>query len=480
MKRWRNVIILAVICAVLLVAYFVLKDVGSDESGSASEDSTEQVKLIDFEKDDINKIVINYGDEQFTFVLEERQVEAESDDDDDSTTTRTEKVWVCDDFEPDQSVLDDVAYGGANAKTKRLIDSDPQDLSLYGLDNPVSVTFYNKSGESRTIEVGNPTPTEDYYYVKRGDGKEVYTLASNLAEYLSPGKYDLISKKLYDEDNLKDTDISELAFYRDGELVFSAHRKEADSADWLITEPMEISGNAETLYNFLTTLSGLKARDIVGEVSSSDLQEYGLDNPKYVFRYTLAGRSYELMLGNKNGSAYYYALMDGYDYIFTVSSGNFDFLDVRLEDVAMRTVFVPAIYDVSRLVIELDGRTDVLEMDVKKDDSENNVYIFNRQKLEDEDDQSLFRKYYQAAVAIYGDKIDLDASPEGKAEVRLTYTFKSGEVTVIELIPTPDGYGYYAMKNGSYTGLIVPKRVLDKESMGLRTAYRNLIEGLNN
>jgi len=60
----------------------------------------------------------------------------------------------------------------------------------------------------------------------------------------------------------------------------------------------------------------------------------------------------------------------------------------------------------------------------------------------------------------------------------LTYTSKAGEVTVVELVPTPDGFGYYAMKNGKYTGLVVGRRELDKDNMGIRQAYENLMEGL--
>ena len=50
---------------------------------------------------------------------------------------------------------------------------------------------------------------------------------------------------------------------------------------------------------------------------------------------------------------------------------------------------------------------------------------------------------------------------------------------MVELVPTSDGYGYYAMKNGKYTGLVLGKRELDKGDMGIRKAYQDLMEGLS-
>jgi len=228
--------------------------------------------------------------------------------------------------------------------------------------------------------------------------------------------------------------------------------------------------------SFLRGLSGLKAGKIVDD-RSSNLKEYGLDAPRYVFRYTLDGQPYELRIGNREGSVFY-AMLEGKDYVFTISADNLSYLDTPLKDVVQLMVHVPSIFDTSKLVIEIDGRTDVLEMDISQELADDDVYIFNGQKIEDKDDRSLFRKYFQGAIALSGDRLDLDAKPEGEPEVRLTYTSRTGEATVVELIPTPDGYGYHAMKNGDYTGLVLGKRELDKANMGIRKSYENFIEGL--
>ena len=218
MKRWRNVIILGLVLSVLVVAYFLLRgrEAASDpESSAVPEENPEAVKMIDFEREDIVKVVLKYDhDDEVVLEMTDKDVEFRTIESDGTETVTINKVkmWDSDAFPPDQTVIGDIVYGGTYAKTNRLIDADPQDLSIYGLDKPYSVTFFNEAGESRTIEVGNATPTGDHYYVKKGDGKEVYTLVRYLAEYLKPDRYSLVSKFLYHRSDLSVDDMTELTF----------------------------------------------------------------------------------------------------------------------------------------------------------------------------------------------------------------------------------------------------------------------------
>lgn len=485
MRKWRNVIVLGIVLVALVVAYFLLKGQENAVDPQASATSTptagenpDAVKMLDLERDNIVKIVLKYADREIVLNLEEREVETEVEQEDGKVVPSTyiEKVWVTDAFQVDQTTVNNILYGGVNAVTRRLIDTEPSDLSAYGLDKPVTVTFTDKAGNSRTIEVGSSTPSGDDYYVRKGDGKEVYTLVRYLAEYLAPGPHDLISRQLYHRQDLTEEDMTELTFHRDGELVFSAYLKKAP-VDWQITRPLEISANLQNLDRFLRGLSGLKASRVVDD-RTDNLAAYGLDNPRYVLEYTLDGQSYVLRLGNKDGSAYY-AMMEGRNLVYAVNADSLNYLDTPLRDVVLFMIYVPSIFDTSRLVIEIDGRRDVLEMDISQELAEDDVYIFNGKAIKDKEARTLFRRYYQGAIAISGDRLDLEAKPEGKAEVRLTYTSKAGEVTVVELIPTPDGYGYYAMKNGRYTGLVLGKRELDKEDKGIRKSYENFVSYLN-
>lgn len=290
-----------------------------------------------------------------------------------------------------------------------------------------------------------------------------------------PGS-DVTSDQLYPRTDLTRDDMSELTFYKGGEHLFTSQRGESPDK-WSITYPVALEADYYGLDKFLAGLSSLKVNSIV-ENNPSDLKIYGLDNPQYMFMYTLDGKQHVLMIGNSTNSQYY-AMLEGRDAVFTLDSSNLSFVDTPLIEIVDRLIYLPAIYDVSKLVIDIDGRTDILEMDLNKDNPGNDLYVFNGTKITDSATQKLFRYYYQGAIAIMGDKLDMNANPEGKPFARFTYTFKTGEITVVELIPTPDGYGYYAVKNNEYTGLVVTGSQLDNEEFGIRSAYKNLVNELD-
>lgn len=231
---------------------------------------------------------------------------------------------------------------------------------------------------------------------------------------------------------------------------------------------------------FIEWLSGVNVAEYI-EKNPSDLSEYGLDKPSYVFDFVLDGKEYSIKLGSKNeDDTRYYAQLNDEPTVFAVSSSSLNFVDSPLIDLISRFIFIPNIADVEKLVIEMDGRVDTLLINANNEDKSKEEFFFNGRKMETDKEVSLFKGYYQGAIGIIADRLDFEAKPEGKAEIRLTYTMKEAKpdkVVVVELIPTNDGYGYYLVKNGEYFGFVMGKRQLDKDH-GINTLYKKLIDGL--
>lgn len=492
MKKWGRIIALGAVLVVLVVAYLLLKGglkPGSPASPSPSASTTpnpDAVRIFDFTEDEVFKIVFRYDTGDVVLTKKDTQVKSQTKNEDGSlsVTTSTVKAWVANDFKVNSTVGDNIAYAAGVNRTTRLIDPDPADLSIYGLDKPIVVTLYSESGKEASLRVGNKTPTGDAYYVLIDGDKTVYTLSSYTAEKFTVGKLDLVSKELYHMEGMVDDNITELSLYRNGEKVFDSYVIDpAVPGKWQMTYPIEIAADYVDLDKILIALASLRVSEIV-DYKPSDLKQYGLDNPKYKFVYTADVVQYTLIVGSLKDSKYY-AMMEGDEAVFTVDSESLSIANLPVLDLIELLIYVPSIYDTASLVIEIDGRTDVLEMDVsmKPEEKADDVYKFNGRLIETEELQALFRRYYQGAIALMGDKLELDAQPQGEPFARLTYTAKTGIVqerkTTIELIPTPDGYGYYIMKNRKYTGLVMGKRQLDKEDMGIRSSYRNFMDALN-
>lgn len=489
MKNWKKIIILLVIFMVFLAAFiFLNSNQGRIENGNETPQptdtaSSDEIKLIDIAQEDISKIVLKREDAEIVLTKEERNVETLEANDDGTTKKVTEKkqVWVNPSFDVDNDLVEDIVSAAATVMTKRLIDENTGDLTIFGLDNALVTTFVSKEGKEVSIEIGNLTPKQDSYYVRILDNSEVYTIDSYKGDTLRYGKYDVMSKNLYGTEALSPEDLKTLVFSRAGETVFSAEKK-ASSVDWMITGPIpEREANTTEISKFLNWVSTFRVKEFVEE-NPSDLKSYGLDSPKYVFDYTLNDKTYRMMLGNKSESEYY-GMMEGNNAVFTVDATNLNFVDLPLKDLVSLFAYIPLIYDVEKLVIEIDGRTDVLLINESQEEGSTPEFHFNGRKIENDDEENLFRKYYQGAIGIMGDKIELDSVPTGEASIRLTYTMKKAapdKTVEVELIPTNDNYGYFIMVNDKYTGLVVGERKLhDESNTGIRKAYENLSEGLN-
>ncbi len=487
MKNWKKIAVLLVVLVIFVAAFIFLtmnqgKPGTPDNTASPTVSpsaSIDEVELVDIARDDISKIILKREDGDIVLTKEEREIEKLNQKSDGTTEKVKEKVkvWVTSAFDVDSSKVDDIALAADTATTGRLIEENPKDITIYGLDKALVTTFASADGREISLEIGDKTPTGDKYYVRKAGTLPVYTLDSYKGDSLRLGKFDIMNKNLYGSEALTIDDMTAMALTKNGGKVFEA--KQSGDSEWQITAPVERKADLNELSKFLSWLVEFRVSDYIEE-NPANLKTYGLDKPLYVFDFTLGGKTYSLKLGTLKESSYY-AQMDGNPVVFTISSSTLTFVDTPVIDLLDTFVYIPTIYDVEKLVIELDGRVDELLIKSEQEDTSKEEFTFNGKKMEGDDNVTLFKRYYQGAIGISGEKLDLTATPSGKAFAKLTYTMeeaKPDKIVTIELIPTQDGYGYYLVKNGQYTGMVMGERKLDDESMGIRPAYKNLMDGL--
>lgn len=480
MKDWKKIIVLAVVLVVFIGAFVFLSNI-KDTQNSDQTDTDSEERLLNIDREEIKSITLKHGQEELVFNKEEVEVESEVTDEEGNTKTVTQKkeIWTNSDFRVDESKINNIALSAEITTITRTIDEDPQNLAAYGLDDPIVVSILMKDGSSHYIEIGGQTPTQDSYYARRSGDRTVYTISKYRGEIFSYGKFDIMSKNLYEKDEVTAEDITALTFTRNGEKIF-ASAYDTSSSKWYINWPLEVEVDVMEFPKFIEWLSGVNVAEYI-EKNPSDLSEYGLDKPSYVFDFVLDGKEYSIKLGSKNeDDTRYYAQLNDEPTVFAVSSSSLNFVDSPLIDLISRFIFIPNIADVEKLVIEMDGRVDTLLINANNEDKSKEEFFFNGRKMETDKEVSLFKGYYQGAIGIIADRLDFEAKPEGKAEIRLTYTMKEAKpdkVVVVELIPTNDGYGYYLVKNGEYFGFVMGKRQLDKDH-GINTLYKKLIDGL--
>ncbi|AGC67937.1 hypothetical protein Cst_c09390 [Thermoclostridium stercorarium subsp. stercorarium DSM 8532] len=485
MSNFKKLIIPAIVLVLLVGVYLVVSNLpeNKDEEDSSSQD---KIEIFNFEKNDLAEIIMENKGEVMHFKYTTIQVEQETTKDDGTTEKKTvdRNVWVA--VEPEgmnvrSSAVDSIAWNANTLKAYKIIEENPSDLSVYGLDDPVKLTFVMNDGTKYVLYVGNETPTGGAYYAKKGDEPTVYTIGDYEAEKFIQTKFDLMETDIYDKD-YETTDFTALKFTRNGSLLFDAKAGE-DGTKWLLSYPIEAEARYENIYKILEALAGVSVSKYVDE-NVDDLGKYGLASPSYIFEYTVDGKEYKLSLGklNPDGNAYYAVLNDG-NLVFTISSSAFTFLDKPVEELVSSFVHLQNINEVSEMRITMDGRVDVSRINVDTEDDDKSTYEFNGTLLTGEDDEDYirtFKKYYQGAIGITMDKLNLDVQPVlENPEVTIEYTLKSGEKIKVDLVPDSEGVYYYAFKNDKYTGMMVRRRQLEDENKnGLRVMYPKLVEAL--
>lgn len=322
--------------------------------------------------------------------------------------------------------------------------------------------------------IGGKTATGGAYYFMEKDGNKVYTIGKYTGEKLDVTKNKIRNKTLFTAES---EDINELSLERNGSMVFAAEK--TGEFEWTLNTPIQGSANVGAIDLMVNSVSSIVVSDFI-EDNATDLGQYGLENPRYVLSFATSSEKEKLMLGKEieNGSKFYARLSDSND-VFTISSAGFNYIDKPLKEIIEVFVYIVNISDVDRIVVEMDGYTDVSTIKTDPEDKDKDKFTFNGKdaSMPAPSGKQPFRNYYQSLIGVTLSDIDLDGKPTGEAEIRFTYHLnKEPGKMVVEFVPR-DERTYYALRNGEYTGIVVDKKKFDRTD-GLRDMRKRLVEAI--
>ena len=294
-------------------------------------------------------------------------------------------------------------------------------------------------------------------------------------------KLELLETDIYDKEYTA-LDVAAMKFSRNGKLLFDATSEE-EGTKWVLSYPIVAEARYENMYLIAEAISTISVSEYVDE-NTTDLTKYGLETPPYIFEYSIDGQDYKISFGKKQpDNKAFYAMLNDENLIFTVNASGFTFLDKPIEEIVNPFVHLQNINEVSEMRITMDGRIDISKINVDTEDEDKSTYEFNGALMTSEKDDKyvrLFKKYYQGAIGLTVDKMNLDVNPVLEDPVvHIEYTLKTGEKIEVDLVSEPEGVYFYAFKNGEYTGLMIRQSSLEDENRnGFRVSYKNLVDGL--
>ena len=302
----------------------------------------------------------------------------------------------------EQSLISNKLWSISSIWAEQMIEEAPQDLSVYGLDEPYGdVLIGDTEGTSVEFIFGNFTPTRTSRYMMVAGKPEVYTLSTysidilnfsldsvrdkNLAAYLDPRSITHFILEPRPEDNPQGWGKIDITPKDESYYLISTF------TSFIMNSPFDnVCGvDSEKFGNILDAMQYLQIMEYVDDNPSS-LAPYGLDRPGRLFAESPEG-SLDILYG-RNENGLYYAKYNGDDTVFSlggldqvVTPSPFSLID--------KFAMIFSIDNVDSFTVTGDGEPLTATIQGKGDEA---VFSLNGRKTADKE----FRQFYQAVIGL--------------------------------------------------------------------------------
>jgi len=354
-------------------------------------------------------------------------------------------------YPADEGTIKEVRTEFESLIADRMVEEKPEDLSVYGLDEPVfHITVYTASGESLSLYIGDRTPVGSGYYVKT-DKDPVYVLNSNSVWNIRCRLEHLREKEIVHISPLKATKV---VLKRPGKSELVVTRPDMDSA-WQITSPVTDRAGDLEMSKLLWDFRDLEVDEFVDD-SPQDLSEYGLDNPLLLAELGEGEKTIKIRVAKKKDGEYYVKTSERPN-VFSVRTSVFRPLDLKPFDLVDKRL-IRVVPDNLLSLRYADGETTV-EM----------VKEMNTWKLASGETipESTVDKVWDSLRNL--EAIDLwstgGVDDAGSVSISIILTGQGEDQIQVISIEGSDRYGYYLVSNerdGKY--MLDPKNVKNLRS----------------
>lgn len=429
MKKSIRLIIAGASLGILIGAFFVVKAIVNKEAVYTPYEDT-NIYHVKARYNELETMVFDRADGIHVEFSSTREM----------VDDREKVIWQIDapkvSYEIKSGTIEDISFAMSNVYSDEVIEENPEDLAIYGLDDPTSkaeLTFID--GEIVKFLIGDKTPTKTAYYMRKEGDSTVYTLRNYIVERMHTDLKTLRSFYI-DLPNLKE-DLQYFKIVKDRTIEI-VPRIEGDDFVGSILSMYRVSLPYRTPKYVASQRFGeimetlpvqVKIEEYI-EDGVTNFSQYGLSPPRYEWAVKDSNNSVHLMFGDNVDDRYMYAMIKGSSTVFTVLQSTFSFLEATPFELVDKFVLIPNIDMVDKFVITGRGKTYTAELkreknlSAKEGETEDVIetFLLNGKEIED----SPFRKFYQSAIGLQADAENSTPAPLRKADVSIVYTMNEG------------------------------------------------------
>lgn len=319
-----------------------------------------------------------------------------------------------------------------------VVEEEASDLEKYGLASPQAEVTVKTAAETKTLLVGNESPTSGETYCMIDGENTVYLAAtSSLAVFLNT-KENFISTALIEASPDGNNPIPEKITIDRADLEYDIVLEYDDTttesgntsgtlATHFMTEPVFSYLDVQKSQNATQGFFGLYAYSVVyAHPDETQLSATGLAEPFCtVSMTTLEGDGHTIKIGNKLDVAegeYYAVMLDDIDVIYAVSAESLCWATVKPDDIISRMIFGTYVWDIAKLEINVSDGENVLftGKGTSLDDYE---VMKNGEKA----DAKRFQEFYQYLLKTSAEDFVIDEQPQGEPTVTIELETQDGK-----------------------------------------------------
>ena len=365
-------------------------------------------------------------------------------------------------IEVDTSRIVAMVFSLASLWVERTIDDEPEDLSIYGLDNPSArVTVSCSNGKEVVYLLGDMLPQGNVYYVMVEGDPKVYSVPSYAVKDMLLTLDNFRIRSL--SGTFEFSDFRELHIEKDGMRIDIVPKPESvpphlnsSFTVFLMTSPYKLtrSVDSQSLDNLLASLKGLQIAEFVNDNPSS-LGPYGLDKPARIRLGTAEG-ALDLLIGNQIDEMRY-AKLPNTPGVFTI--GGLDpVINVKPFSIIDKFPLILNIDWVDHLSVT--GRADrPLNADFEGI-GDDGVYYLNGKRAEEKS----FKNWYQTVIGLLSDA-ELPGpvqNSDGEGNITIEYTLNTPPGVKASITLIPYNRDFYALRQEGTMEFLISRNQVNK------------------
>ncbi len=465
MKLYKTVILTAVILAVGIAGFFIIREIVDRNTPSR----TYQLSTVitNMNSNDVEEVRIDNNG-----IIMHMQKRSETTYDNDGNR-RVEEAWYLVDEEDTrlaQRIVDGLVIAAANLTATEIIEEDVEDLSQYGLDGNYKVYIKSDKNVEYTLIIGDILYNREGYYAMIEGDDTVYSISLYSANNLYTTRAEILDLNIF-QGSLNE--VEAFSLYRDEDLRFTIETEQVIT--WVMTHPVTARADIDNADEMINNLLRLAVDEYV-DVNPDDLTVYGLDKPRYSVSITIAEEEHTLLIGNEDiVSNTFYAMLKDKDEVFSVDASTLTFLDNDAIDMVYAIPYIPNITNVKSVDIEIEDMELLFELEYDKEYKMYN-YKFNGEPINILlGTQTWGAFFYQQMISVPVSDLEPGWEISGEPYASMLYTYIDEATETIEYYPRDDDSCYF-VRNGEYNGLVVDRSFLDRER-GLAALVELVIQG---